>query len=333
MSRNLYWRQQSPAVLVQILGLLASCLYLRALKLSWPELFPLAAVYLSAVILWNVCRYHRKTAYFRRMAKIIRNLDEKYLFPEVWKEAGDYEETAYYCLMKECTRSMLEKVEETRREKKEYQEWLETYVHNMKQPISAIRLIAERDRTAENRSILLKLEEMSRMLDQVLYFGRSTSGSTDHLIKKTDVKEVIQDCLAMNKQLLIQNQFRLEIPESIPAVYTDEKSLLFLLNQIIYNAVCYKDKKNAVLRFEYQEENDKLSLMIWDNGCGIAKEDLGRVFEKGYTGRNGRTNRCATGMGLYLCRKIGRSIGIETSIDSREGMYTQLMITLLLCLE
>ena len=134
----------------------------------------------------------------------------------------------------------------------------------------------------------------------------------------------------MNKQLLIQNQVALDIPETIPEVYADEKALLFVLNQIIYNAVTYKrvGVTPKITFFWQTPGEDKLLLHIQDNGRGISSEDLPRVFEKGFTGKNGRENHRSTGMGLYLCKKICDRLGTDLGVCSEEGVYTRFTICL-----
>ena len=240
MSGRMYWRQQAVPVFVQVLCLCAASLYLRALGLTWLQLIPLAGAYMGGIVLWNLLHFLRKRKYFHKMAVLMESLDKKYLFPMVWKDADTWEEAGYYCLMKECTKSMLEETEEAQRLQKEYRERLETFVHDMKQPISVVSLIAGREKTQDNRAILLELEKMNHLSEQILYFGRSESSHSDFRIQKVDTGAVIRECLSMNKQLLIQNRVSLDIPEAIPKVYADEKALLFVLNQIVYNAVTYK---------------------------------------------------------------------------------------------
>lgn len=343
MNGRMYWRQQAVPVLVQVICLCAASLYLRALGITWVQLLPLVLAYMGSLLLWNLLRFYRKRNYFHKMAVLMESLDEKYLFPQVWKGAGSWEEAGYYCLLKECTKSMQEETEEARRVQMEYRERLETYVHDMKQPISVVSLIAGREKNRENRAVLLELEKMNHLLEQILYFGRSESAHSDFMIQKVNTGDVIRECLSLNKQLLIQNRVSLDIPDTIPGVYADEKALLFVLNQIIYNAVTYQ-KPGEVPRITIsclvlngkesgawdgrETPGDKLLLQVRDNGCGISPEDLPRIFEKGFTGRNGRENRRSTGMGLYLCKKICGRLGIGLSASSEKGIYTQINICL-----
>lgn len=328
MNGRLYWQQRLTYILIQLIGLSGACIYLKALKLGLWQILPLFFVCLAVIFCYNLLRYRKQRAYFRKMAVLVDQLDEKYLFPQIWKDAKSYEETGYLCLLRECTKSMLEQVELSRREGRDYQEWLETYVHDMKQPISAIKLIAERMRTEDSRDILLELETMNHHLEQVLYYGRSESPHTDFIFKKVNFLDVLNECLSMNKQMLIQNRVRIEIPEFFPEVYGDEKGILFLLNQLVYNAAVYRRDQDPVIQFTYSIQMDNLHFFIRDNGCGITAEDLPRVFEKGFTGKNGRKNLCSTGMGLYLCKKHAEDMGIGLSIQSEENIYTEVCMAL-----
>ena len=142
---------------MQVLCLCAASLYLRALGLTWFQILPLGMVYMGGLVLWNLICFLKKRKYFHKMAVLMESLDKKYLFPQVWKGADTWEEAGYYCLMKECTRSMLEETEEAGRLQREYRELLESYVHDMKQPISVISLIAGREKTQDNRAVNLEL--------------------------------------------------------------------------------------------------------------------------------------------------------------------------------
>ena len=189
MSGRMYWRQQAVPVLLQVLCLCAASLYLRALGLTWFQIVPLGMVYMGGLVLWNLICFLKKRKYFHKMAVLMESLDKKYLFPQVWKGADTWEEAGYYCLMKECTRSMLEETEEAGRLQREYRELLESYVHDMKQPISVISLIAGREKTQDNRAVLLELEKMNHLSEQILYFGRSESPHSDFLIQKVNIRE------------------------------------------------------------------------------------------------------------------------------------------------
>ena len=131
----------------------------------------------------------------------------------------------------------------------------------------------------------------------------------------------------MNKQLLIQGKFTLEIPDGIPLVYTDDKGLLFVLNQIVHNAAAYADEKPAALSIRFTVNGNLLHLHIRDHGCGIPPQDLPRVFDKGFTGCNGRKNRRSTGMGLYLSQKICRRMEADIQVKSQLGMFTEVVLT------
>ena len=170
MSGRMYWRQQAVPVLLQVLCLCAASLYLRALGLTWFQILPLGMVCMGGLVLWNLICFLKKRKYFHKMAVLMESLDKKYLFPQVWKGADTWEEAGYYCLMKECTRSMLEETEEAGRLQREYRELLESYVHDMKQPISVISIIAGREKTQDNRAVLLELEKMNHLSEQILYF-------------------------------------------------------------------------------------------------------------------------------------------------------------------
>ena len=129
-----------------------------------------------------------------------------------------------------------------------------------------------------------------------------------------------------NKYYLIQNQIQVEVRCGEEKVYTDRKWILFILNQLILNCTKYRAKENARIRITAEALPNGVLLLVEDNGAGIKKEELPRIFEKGFTGTNGRKNDRATGMGLYLCRKLCGKLGIEIDVRSEYGNGTCIVL-------
>ena len=129
--------------------------------------------------------------------------------------------------------------------------------------------------------------------------------------------QVVYQAIADNKSLLLQSGVRLEVEEMADTVYSDEKWVRFILNQLIANAVKYRSEQ-SVLHFSTLRQQDLVVLMVEDNGIGIPSSDLPRIFEKGFTGQNGRIIQQSTGIGLYLCKRLCEKLGIGITADSSE---------------
>ena len=131
------------------------------------------------------------------------------------------------------------------------------------------------------------------------------------------LSNVVHQAIADNKYLLLQNGVHLKVEEMQDTVYSDEKWVRFILNQLIANAVKYRSEQ-PVLHFSASRQQDQVILVVEDNGIGISSADLPRIFEKGFTGQNGRIVQQSTGIGLYLCKRLCEKLGIGITADSSE---------------
>ena len=125
---------------------------------------------------------------------------------------------------------------------------------------------------------------------------------------------------------MIQNNMKVELKDVNIKCYTDEKWLEFILNQIITNSIKYRNDNNAVIKITGIQNKENIILKIKDNGIGIKKSEIDRIFDKGFTGTNGRNQTKSTGIGLYLCKRLCEGIGMEIDANSKENEYTEIVI-------
>ena len=231
--------------------------------------------------------------------------------------AGTGEDQVYYQLLKMAGKSMLEQIGEVERERLAYKEYIEQWIHEIKTPITAMKLLCENHRTNWTKELLLELEKTNRFTEQALYYARSEHTEKDYSVREMALSQVVHQAIADNKYLLLQSGMRLEVEEMQDTVYSDEKWVRFILNQLIVNAVKYRTKQ-PVLRISTHKWQDQVVLVVEDNGIGIAASDLPRIFEKGFTGQNGRLIQQSTGIGLYLCKRLCEKLGIGITAESSE---------------
>ncbi len=224
-------------------------------------------------------------------------------------------------ILRSSLKSMTQEVSKVQIEKKEYQELIEKWAHELKAPIASITLVCENNPSELSRKILLQANRLSYNVEQVLYYARLGYMSNDYMIKRVSLEDIIHTAILNNKQLLIQNQFSIEVHTVDSFVYTDTKALVFILGQIINNSAQYRSS-SPLLTFRAIDTNHHVYLEIQDNGTGIRESDLGRVFEKGFTGSNGHQRKTSTGIGLYLCKQLCKELGIEITIRSAVNKYT-----------
>ena len=202
------------------------------------------------------------------------------------------------------------------------QDYFTLWAHQIKTPIAAMRLILQTKPENSATEIEGELFRVEQYVEMVLNYLRLDSDSTDFVFRTCALDDIIRQCVRKYAKQFIRKRIRLEYEGTALQVLTDEKWLCFVIEQILSNALKYTAAGS--IRIFTQGE----TLVIADTGMGIAPEDLPRVFEKGYTGYNGRTDKKATGIGLYLCQKILQKLGHGISISSEIGKGTRVSIDL-----
>jgi signal transduction histidine kinase len=201
------------------------------------------------------------------------------------------------------------------REKSEIVDYFTRWAHQIKTPISAMRLILQGEDSEQSRELEAQLFMTEQYVEMVMAYLRMGSDSTDYVLKEYQLSEMIRQSVRKFAPIFIRKRIRLELQPITAKVITDEKWLCFSIEQILSNAVKYT--KQGYVSIYTQNET---ALVIRDTGIGIAPEDLPRIFEKGFTGYNGREDKRASGIGLYLTKqvltKLGHSIHVESKLDS-----------------
>ncbi len=191
-----------------------------------------------------------------------------------------------------------------------------TWVHQIKTPIAAMRMMLQSEDTEENRALLSELFRIEQYVEMVLCYIRLDSHSNDFVLQEYDLDNIIKQAVRKYAPQFIRRKIKLIYEPARAKVLTDEKWLLFIIEQLLSNAVKYTRGGSVTISL-----SDDMILSIADTGIGIAKEDLPRIFEKGYTGYNGRADKKSTGLGLYLCRQAADKlkIGIAAKSDVSKG--------------
>lgn len=280
--------------------------------------------------LWLFITYRERKRYFDEIDKILAEVDQRYLLGELLPYSCRLEDRLYNKMMHLSNKSVIEKIRKIEDAQRDYREYIESWVHEIKTPITGIALICENRRrheavTQENlREISLENQKIENCVDKVLYYARMENVYKDFLIQKTDLQKTAEEVLAKNRLLLIRHQVRAEV-HCGDMVYTDGKWISFILNQMIGNSVKYRSESPVFLIYT-ECEKDGVRLTIEDNGVGILPEELSRIFEKGFTGSNGRSHKQATGMGLYLCKRLCERLEIGLSAQSQPGRGTKMTL-------
>ena len=315
MNRRQYWKNRIPFLLTNLICMVALTVFLLVCDISISAVLLILVVWALVLLAGLFLTYWKRDQQMRQLLGMAGQLSERYLISEVMELPEQAEDQVYYRLLKMAGKSMLEQISEVKRERLEYKEYIEQWIHEIKTPITAMKLLCENHRTDWTKELLLELEKTNRFTEQALYFARSEYTEKDYSVREMALAQVVHQAIADNKYLLLQNGMRLEVKAIQDTVYSDEKWVRFILNQLIANAVKYRAGQ-PVLRFSTCRQQDQVVLMVEDNGIGISPADLPRIFEKGFTGQNGRIVHQSTGIGLYLCKRLCEKLGIGISANS-----------------
>ena len=197
------------------------------------------------------------------------------------------------------------------------------WVHQIKTPISAMKLLIQTSESEISSDLSSELFKIEQYVEMVLSYIRLGSNENDFVIKEYDLDNIVRQAIRKYAPLFIRKKINLDFQPTTYKVLTDEKWLVFVIEQLLSNAIKYTNKGKISI---YPLEDKKL--VIEDTGIGISQEDIPRIFDKGFTGYNGRTDKKATGLGLYLCKNILDKLSHKISIESEVGVKTKVILDL-----
>ena len=327
MSLGDFIKSRFSVIFVNFIGLITLLIFLFSVGNTIDILKIVAFVWIIVVGVYLFFQYKSRKEFYNELSKTVDNLDKKYLISEVIDKPVYLEAEPYYDLLKKASKSMREEINSIKNSRKEYKDYIEQWIHEVKTPIASIKLIEENNKTNTSRVVLQELENLDRCVEQALFYARSEEVEKDYLIREMSLEECINKVIIKNKQIFILNNIDVEIDNIDKNVYSDSKWLEFILNQIIVNAIKYRNNKDPKVKVYVSDVKNGIKLIVEDNGIGIPTDELERVFEKGFTGSTGRLNSKSTGIGLYLCRKLCDKLGLLIDIESEINRYTKVSIT------
>ncbi|BDR68811.1 sensor histidine kinase [Clostridium tetani] len=287
----------------------------------------LYAYFVSIVILiiFLVYEHSKVRAFYKQLYEILNSENIMENIINIG-EVRTIEQKLFTQILKKLYKSYEDKVYKYKDIQKHYLDFINQWVHQMKTPVSVIDLILQEEDTSEFNEILDSIgeenEKISQGLNIMLYNARINEFNHDFNVEDIDILLILRKVINDNKKLLIRHKIFPKISGETAIVQTDKKWIYFVINQIVINAIKYtaateKDKKT--INFNIKEDTTKIVVSIEDNGIGIPKEDLGRVFNAFFTGKNGRKTSESTGMGMYLSKRICEELGNEVYVESEEG--------------
>ena len=269
-------------------------------------------------LIWD---YHRRSGYYKRLLQLLDQLDEKTLLMEIAERPGFLDAKIVSYILKQNNKYQNDKIAEMQKQSRDYRDFLDTWVHEIKTPITSARLIIENEKNPTTLKIEDELRKIDNFVELVLYYARSSDVEKDFKVENTTLKALVSTALKTYSKPIIQAGGRIHMEGMDIPVCADSKSCSFIIGQVISNAIKYRQEEFC-LEFRSQVQKNRIALLIHDNGIGISKADLSRVFDKGFTGENGRRFSKSTGIGLYLCKMLCDRMNIAISISSEKGQGT-----------
>ena len=271
--------------------------------------------------------YRKKKVFYNEFKNNLDELEDKYLISEIINTPDFIEGKILKKSMQETGKSMLENVNLYKRLQEDYKEYIELWIHEIKIPIATSKLIIENNKNEITKSIDEELDEIENYTEQALFYARSNTANKDYVVTKSNLQEIVNGAILKNKSALLSSKTSIELHDLEREVYTDSKWAVFIINQIIQNAIKYSKIKDRKIEIYAISKRENVVLYIKDNGIGIKKGEITRVFEKGFTGENGRTiNKKSTGIGLYLCKKLCNKLGLGIELNSEKDIGTEVRI-------
>lgn len=314
------FRQYGPVVLLffidtGIFALVFSLYNLETEALQYA--FFLCAFFMTAVFFIRILFLRKKHQKYMALFQNLPLLSDEPPSPNTLAESD------LQRILSRLKQLMDEDVGRLKTDRQEIMDYYTTWVHQIKTPISALKMMLENEDTKEHRNMLLELFRIEQYVEMALNYLRLDSESSDYVFREHDLDLILKQAIHKFAPQFIAKKIRLNYSPASVRVLTDEKWLLFIIEQILSNSIKYTQEGSVTITVTKDKR-----LTIADTGIGIAPEDLPRIFEKGYTGYNGRLDKKSTGLGLYLCQMAASRLSHKISAESSPGAGTSVFLDL-----
>ena len=327
MDFKLFFKEKAITILLLLFGIITIEIFLMAYNVGMFIKIYIPLIIMGLYMISIIIEYFKRKKFYDNLLKMLEELDEKYLITEIIKTPNFLEGQIFKNSLEQIDKSMLENVNKYKYMTEDYKEYIELWIHEIKIPIATSKMVIENNKNAITKSIDEELDKVENYIEQALFYARSNTVEKDYYIRKVVLKEIVNESIKKNKGSLIQEKISINIHNLDIEVNTDNKWIVFILNQIIQNSIKYRKKEKSIIEIYANQGKENVILYIKDNGIGIKQGEITRVFEKGFTGTNGRlSNKKSTGIGLYLCKKLCNKLGIGIELNSVQNEGTEIRL-------
>ena len=328
MKFSKYLTDKYIEILLVVFGYIIVLMMLLAFKVSSEVIIGITIVFVIINCSVIATGYFKRRRFYDYLISNVDKLDKKYLVLEMLNKPSFYDGEILYEVLYEINKSMNENVKKYEISLTDFKEYIELWIHEIKLPIASLTLMNHNQKSKVDKRYVEQIRRIDDYVDQILYFVRSENAEKDYLIKEANLKKIINNVAMKNKDDLLENNISFIVEAKDEMVLTDSKWLEFIINQIVSNSIKYKrDDVDSVIKLKVEEQSKQIDLHIYDNGIGIPKKDIKRVFEKTFTGENGRSRSKSTGMGLYIVKRLCEKLGRKIAVKSVPNEYTDVVIS------
>ena len=326
MRAGAFWRDKWLHLTVLGVSVLLAAGLLAVLRLDTGATVFLCAFLLLGGLIPLFVEFVRKKSFYDTAGELLENLEPKYFLSELLEEPTFPEGVLFCRALAETNKAMSDAVAAARRDMEEYREYIETWVHEVKTPIASARLTLENHPGPLADGLEEALFQIDGFVEQALFYARSGAVDRDYLVRPMPLKTAAAAAVKKYARPLIAAGFSVDLEGLDAVAYADAKWVAFILGQLISNSIKYR-AAGPKLTFTQRVEEQTVVLTLTDNGRGIPSADLPRVWEKGFTGENGRAlSTRSTGLGLYLCKKLCDRLGVGLTLESTVGVGTSVSL-------
>lgn len=326
MKLSEYLKDKIVFLIINLLLFFIIFMGLLAANTSYQIIFLVFIIWFGPIIVYILIDFVKKRKYYDELIGICENLDKKYLLSEVINRPKNIQEQIIYDILKDTNHSMRDNINYYKNMQDDYKEYIETWVHEIKTPIASTMLFIENNADTIPPQIKSEIQKIEGYVEQVLYYSRSNDVNKDYIVKEFNLENILRKVIRKNAKDCISKKISIDVENIDNIVYSDPKWAEFIINQILINSIKYSKNENANIKIYSNLNKNNIVLTIKDNGVGISEKDINRVFEKGFTGENGRQYSKSTGIGLYLCKKLCNKLGLNIHLTSKKDEGTTVSI-------
>lgn len=298
----------------------------RVLSAMTCALFLGTALLFSCIVIRLVLADTRRRAALKDFIETPSDENEKKLLQNISRADEDM-----VAFLKDSLVERDRKVAEMQLVMEDYEGYVEAWAHEIKTPVSLLTFMIDNNRNEIPDSVCFKMDyvrnHVGEYVNQLLFYSRLESGRKDYYFEEVNITSCMEDVMDDYEPLLKEKQFDVRFQDMDVKVYADKRNLRFIIGQIVSNSVKYATtERQPVLQISCKKENADTVLTIRDNGMGVRESDIPFLFEKGFTGNSGEVRKKATGMGLYLVKKISQEMGLKLEVSSTWGSCFEIKI-------